>query len=197
MLGSHHQEWVSPEPLGWGVGWQVLSRIWVPVTEGCSGHEEAAGRQRRHRPTELTSARVLHTISWLLSSVPEPEVTCSLMYSLPLDIDGSVGRAPSKEGALVDSYSKTGAFWDVSGVYPAESLSSHIELPAVMASPLSCPLSLPCSLAPSSVPPEWGQEEKINGLYLHVGIRRRMTMLSGFNQTRVDRKAVGKCPALT
>lgn len=83
---------------------------------------------------------LLHTISWLLSSVPEPEVTCSLMYSLPLDIDGSVGRAPSKEGALVDSYSKTRASWDVSGVYPAESLSSHIELPAVMASPLSCPI---------------------------------------------------------
>lgn len=39
------QEWVSPEPLGWGVGWQVLSRVWVPDTGSCSGHEEVVGRQ--------------------------------------------------------------------------------------------------------------------------------------------------------
>lgn len=43
---------------------------------------------------ELARAKVLHTAAndcmplFPLSSVPKPEVTCSLMYDLPLDIDG-------------------------------------------------------------------------------------------------------------
>lgn len=73
-----------------------------------------------------------------------------------------------------------------------------------MASPLSCFISallsaiispLNClhpTLAPSSVSPELTQEEVKYGLYLHVGIRRRMPAL-GITHC----EAVGKSPALS
>lgn len=95
---------------------------------------------------ELASARVLHTAAhdcmplFPLSSVPKSEVTCSLMYGLPLIINGFLftclwaDHPKDAGGELLKNLGFLGCIW----VYLTGSLSSHIELPAVVASPLSC-----------------------------------------------------------